>query len=133
MYERYISLIQYKLFGKLEPLCNIIYQFFIMNFYQEKFNKNFVKENIFIFLFLIPNSIAIIYSHYHCKKINFFFQNYILTNLLPYIFKLDFSISFLGFLNIFLMINLFAADSSTYKNYKFWFFLFGIQSMNFKF
>ena len=133
IYENYISLIQYKLFGKLEPLCNIIYQFFIMNFYQEKFNKNILKENIFLYLFLLPNSLALIYSHYQCKKINFFFQNFILTNLLPYFFKLDFAISFLGFLNIFVMINLFAADSTTYKNYKFWFFLFGIQSMNFKF
>ena len=133
MYERYISLIQYKLFGKLEPLCNIIYQFFIMNFYQEKFNKNILKENIFLYLFLLPNSLALIHSHYQCKKINFFFQNFILTNLLPYFFKLDFAISFLGFLNIFVMINLFAADNTTHKNYKFWFFLFGIQSMNFKF
>ena len=133
IYENYISFIQYKLFGKLEPLCNIIYQFFIMNFYQEKFNKNILKENIFLYLFLLPNSLALIYSHYQCKKINFFFQNFILTNLLPYFFKLDFAISFLGFLNIFVMINLFAADSTTHKNYKFWFFLFGIQSMNFKF
>ena len=104
-----------------------------MNFYQEKFNKNIWKENIFLYLFLLPNSIAIINSHYNNTKLNFFFQNYILTCLLPYFFKLDFAIIFLGFLNIFLMINLFAADNMTYKSYKFWFFLFGIQSMNFKF
>ena len=132
-YENIISNIQYKIFGKREPLGNIIYQFIIMNFYQEKFNKNIWKENIFLYLFLLPNSIAIINSHYNNTKLNFFFQNYILTCLLPYFFKLDFAIIFLGFLNIFLMINLFAADNMTYKSYKFWFFLFGIQSMNFKF
>ena len=133
IYENFISIILYKIFGKLEPLSNIIYQFIFMNFYQEKFNKNIVKENIFLFLFLLPNSLAIIHSHYTNKKLNFFFQNYILTSLLPYFFKLDFAITFLGFLNVFLMINLFVADNTTYKDYKFWFFLFGIQSMNFQF
>ena len=132
-YENIISNIQYKIFGKREPLGNIIYQFIIMNFYQEKFNKNIWKENLFLFLFLLPNSIAIIYSHYNNKKLNFFFQNYILTCILPYFFKLDFVIVLFGFLNIFLMINLFAADNMTYKEYKSWFFLFGIQSMNFQF
>ena len=133
IYENFISFLLYKIFGKLEPLSNILYQFIIMDFYQEKFNKNIIKENIVIILFLLPNSLAIIYSHYNNKKLNFFFQNYILTSLLPYFLKLDFAISFLGFLNIFLMINLYAADSATYKEYKFWFSLFGIQSMNFKF
>ena len=104
-----------------------------MDFNQEKFNKNIIKENIVLILFLLPNSLAIIHSHYNNRKLNFFFQNYILTSLLPYFLKLDFAIIFLGFLNIFLMINLFAADSTTYKEYKFWFFLFGIQSMNFRF
>ena len=132
-YENIISNIQYKIFGKREPLGNIIYQFIIMNFYQEKFNKNIWKENLFLFLFILPNSIAIIYSHYNNKKLNFFFQNYILTCILPYFFKLDFVIVIFGFLNIFLMINLFAADNMTYKEYKSWFFLFGIQSMNFQF
>ena len=133
IYENFISFLLYKIFGKLEPLSNILYQFIIMDFYQEKFNKNIIKENIVIILFLLPNSLAIIYSHYNNKKLNFFFQNYILTSLLPYFLKLDFAISLLGFLNIFLMINLYAADSATYKEYKFWFSLFGIQSMNFKF
>ena len=133
LYENIISLIQYKILGKLEPLGNIFYQFIIMDFHEEKHNKNILIENLFLFLFLLPNSIAIIYSHYNNTKLNFFFQNYIITCLLPYFFKLDFAISFLGFLNVFLMINLFAADNTTYKDYKFWFFLFGIQSMNFKF
>ena len=132
-YENIISNMQYQIFGKREPLGNIIYQFIIMDFYQEKFNENILKENIFLYLFLLPNSIAIINSHYNNTKLNFFFQNYILTCFLPYFFKLDFAIIFLGFLNIFLMINLFAADNTTYKTYKYWFFLFGIQSMNFKF
>ena len=133
LYENFISLIQYKIFGKLEPLGNILYQFIIMDFYYEKENKNFIKENIFIFLFLLPNSIAIIKSHYYNQKINFFFQNFILTSLLPYFFRLDFELNFLGFLNIFLMINLFVADNITYKTYKFWFFLFGTQPNDFIF
>lgn len=133
IYENFVSILLYKIFGKLGPLSNIIYQFIIMDFNQEKFNKNIIKENIVLILFLLPNSLAIIHSHYNNRKLNFFFQNYILTSLLPYFLKLDFAIIFLGFLNIFLMINLFAADNTTYNEYKFWFFLFGIQSMNFRF
>ena len=131
LYENIIFLIQYKIFGKLEPLGSIIYQFIIMDFYNEKNTKNLFQENIFIFLFLIPNSLIIIKSHYYNRKIPFFFQNYILSCLLPYFFQFDFSITFLGLLNIFLMINLFFADTSTYNAYKFWFFLFGIQANEF--
>ena len=131
LYENIIFLIQYKIFGKLEPLGSIIYQFIIMDFYNENNTKNLFQENIFIFLFLIPNSLIIIKSHYYNQKIPFFFQNYILSCLLPYFFQFDFSITFLGLLNIFLMINLFFADTSTYNAYKFWFFLFGIQANEF--
>ena len=131
LYENIIFLIQYEIFGKLEPLGSIIYQFIIMDFYNEKNTKNLFQENIFIFLFLIPNSLIIIKSHYYNQKIPFFFQNYILSCLLPYFFQFDFSITFLGLLNIFLMINLFFADNSTYNTYKFWFFLLGIQANEF--
>lgn len=133
LYENVISFFQYKVLGRLEPLGNIAYQFLIMNFREEINNENILKENLFLFLFLLPNSLAIIYSHYNCIKLNFFFHNYMLTCLLPYFFKLDFIITFLGFINIFLMINLFLADNATYKAYYCWFFLFGIQSMDFKF
>ena len=133
LYENVISFFQYKVLGRLEPLGNIAYQFLIMNFREEINNENILKENLFLFLFLLPNSLAIIYSHYNCIKLNFFFHNYMLTCLLPYFFKLDFTITFLGFINIFLMINLFLADNATYKAYYCWFFLFGIQSMDFKF
>ena len=133
LYENVISFFQYKVLGRLEPLGNIAYQFLIMNFRDEINNENILRENLFLFLFLLPNSLAIIYSHYNCIKLNFFFHNYMLTCLLPYFFKLDFTITFLGFINIFLMINLFLADNATYKAYYCWFFLFGIQSMDFKF
>ena len=128
-YEKIISYCQYKLFGKLEPLGNILYQIVIMNYYHEE-NSFFDKETIALFLFLVPSSICIIYSHYFEKKIEFFFQNYILTSLLPLFFNMDILIVLLGFFNIFLMINIFAADEETYKNFKYWFFLFGIQPMN---
>ena len=133
LYENVISFFQYKVLGRLEPLGNIAYQFLIMNFREEINNENILKENLFLFLFLLPNSLAIIYSHYNCIKLNFFFHNYMLTCLLPYFFKLDFTITFLGFINIFLMINLVLSDNATYKAYYCWFFLFGIQSMDFKF
>ena len=129
-YEKFISYWQYKLFGKSEPLGNILYQIIIMNYYNEENTKYIFKEIFFLFIFLIPNSLAIVYSHYNETKINFFFQNYILTSLLPLFFNMDILIVLLGFFNVFLMINLFAADEETYKNYKFWFFLFGIQSMD---
>jgi hypothetical protein len=128
-YEKIISYWQYKLFGKLEPLGNILYQTVIMNYYHEE-KSIFDKETIVLFLFLVPSSICIIYSHYYEKKIDFFFQNYILTSLLPLFFNMDILIVLLGFFNIFLMINIFAADEETYKNFKYWFFLFGIQPMN---
>ena len=129
-YEKFISYWQYKLFGKSEPLGNILYQIIIMNYYNEENTKYIFREIFFLFVFLIPNSLAIVYSHYNETKINFFFQNYILTSLLPLFFNMDILIILLGFFNVFLMINLFSADEETYKNYKFWFFLFGIQSMD---
>ena len=130
IYEKFISFWQYKIFGKLEPLGNIIYQIIIMNYYNERERKYLIKEIIFLFLFLFPSSLAIIYSHYFEKKINFFFQNFILTSLLPLFYNLDILLVLLGFFNIFLMINIFAADEETYRNLKFWFFLFGIHPMN---
>jgi hypothetical protein len=130
-YEKIISYWQYKLFGKSEPLGNIFYQIIIMNYYNEENNKYIFREIFFLIIFLIPNSLAIVYSHYTDTKINFFFQNYILTSLLPLFFHLDIIIVLLGFFNIFLMINLFASDEETYSNFKFWFFLFGIQSMDY--
>ena len=130
LYEKIISYWQYKLLGKLEPLGNILYQIIIMNYNNEDNKKYIYKEIIFLFVFLIPNSLCIVYSHYIERKINFFFQNYILTSLLPLFFNMDILIVLLGFFNIFLMINLFAADEETYKNFRFWFFLFGIQPMN---
>ena len=101
-----------------------------MNYNNEDNKRYIYKEIIFLFVFLIPNSLCIVYSHYIERKINFFFQNYILTSLLPLFFNMDILIVLLGFFNIFLMINLFAADEETYKNFRFWFFLFGIQPMN---
>ena len=130
IYEKFISFWQYKIFGKLEPLGNIIYQIILMNYYNEKERKYLTKEIFFLFLFLLPSSLAIIYSHYFEEKINFFFQNFILTSLLPLFFNLDILMVILGFFNIFLMINIFAADDETYRNCRFWFFLFGIQPMN---
>ena len=131
LYEKIISHWQYKIFGKLEPLGNIIYQFIIMNYYNEEENKYIIKEIVFLFIFLIPNSLAIIHSHYVGRIMNFFFQNYILTSLLPLFFNMDFLIVLLGFFNILLMINLFAADEETYRNFRFWFYLFGIQQMSY--
>jgi hypothetical protein len=130
IYEKVISYWQYKIFGKLEPLGNILYQTIIMNYCYEIDKKQIIKEVIFLFLFLLPSSLSIIYSHYFEQKINFFFQNYILTSVLPLFFKMDILLVLLGFLNIFLMINIFAADEETYKNLKCWFFLFGIEPMN---
>ena len=128
-YEKIISYLQYKIFGKLEPLGNLFYQTIVMNYYNEN-QKIINNEIIFLFLFLLPSSISIIYSHYCEQKINFFFQNFILTSLLPLFFSMDISMILLGFFNIFLMINIFAADEETYRNFRFWFFLFGIQPMN---
>ena len=129
-YEKIISYWQYKIFGKLEPLGNIVYQIIIMNYYNEENIKNLFKELFILFIFLLPSSLSIMYSHYYGTKINFFFQNYILTSLLPLFFNLDTLIILLGFFNVFLMINLFAADEETYRNFRFWFSLFGIQPTN---
>jgi hypothetical protein len=133
IYEKLISYWQYKLFGKLEPLGNIIYQIIIINYYTEEENKYFNKEIIFLFIFLLPNSLAIIFSHYTGRITNFFFQNYILTSLFPLFFNMDILIILLGFFNILLMISIFACDEESYKNFKFWFFLFGIQQMSYRY
>ena len=133
IYEKIISYWQYKLFGKLEPLGNIIYQIIIINYYAEEENKYFNIEIFFLFIFLLPNSLAIIFSHYTGKITNFFFQNYILTSLLPLFFNMDIIIILLGFFNILLMISIFACDDESYKNFKYWFFLFGIQQTSYRY
>ena len=103
-----------------------------MNYYnEEEDNKYIIKDIIFLFIFLIPNSLAIIHSHYIGRIMNFFFRNYILTSLLPLYYNMDFLIVLLGLFNILLMINLYSADEKTYRNFRFWFYLFGIQRMSY--
>ena len=132
LYENCISSIQFKLFGKLEPLANILYQFIISNYYddQRKDNNNLI-EIISLIIFLLPNSLSIIDCHYNETKITFFYQNYIIFNFFPLFANLSFLQILLGLFNIVLMINLYSADEQTHKNFYFWYYLFGIQSMKY--
>ena len=132
LYENCISTIQFKLFGKLEPLANILYQFIISNYYADQ-NKDYnsLLEIISVIFFLLPNSLSVIDCHYYERKISFFFQNYILLSFFPLFFNLSFLQILLGLFNVLLMINLYSADEQTHKNFYFWYYLFGIQSVKF--
>ena len=125
IFENIIAKIQFFLLGKLEPIENIIYQIL---------NKNNKYDNINSFdllitlLFLIPNTLSVLYYHINDEKPNFFFQNYLLTSLLVVYFKTHYLVTITGILNLFIMLNLFAADEETYTALPFWFDFIGIQS-----
>ena len=127
IYEKILIKIQFFLLGKLEPVENIIYQFIIKN----EINDNFSFFNfILLILFILPNTLCVIITHINEMKPNFFFQNYILTSLIGIFIKTHPLILITGLVNIFIMLNLFAADEETYNTLFFWFDLLGINSSN---
>ncbi len=127
IYEKILIKIQFLLLGKLEPVENIIYQFIIKN----EINDNFSFFNfIILILFILPNSLCVIITHINEMKPSFFFQNYLITSLIGIFINTHPLILITGLVNIFIMINIFAADEETYNTLFFWFDLLGINSSN---
>ena len=127
VYENILIKIQFFFLGKLEPVENIIYQFIIKN----NINDDFSFFNfIILILFILPNTLCVIITHINEMKPNFFFQNYLITSLIGIFIKTHPLILITGLINIFIMINIFAADEETYNTLFFWFDLLGINSSN---
>lgn len=126
-YESFLSKLQFVLFGKLEPVTNIIYQFLHLNNNSDSFN---LIDIIVLVLFILPNTAGLIYFHLNELKPSFFFQNYILMSLAGIFIVVNPIILVTGILNIFIMLNLFAADEESLFFFGWWFSFFGIQAMS---
>ena len=65
-------------------------------------------------------------AHINEVKPNFFFQNYLITSFIGIFVKTHSIILITGLVNLFLMLNIFAADEETYYTFFFWFDIFGV-------
>ena len=128
IFENVIAKIQFFLLGKLEPVENIIYQIINKNNKYDNLNS---FDLLITLLFLLPNTLSVLYYHINDEKPNFFFQNYLLTSLFVVFFKTHYIVTITGILNLFIMLNLFAADEEAYTSLPFWFDFIGIQSTNY--
>ena len=59
---------------------------------------------------------------------NFLYKNYIVLNLLGIFFNSHKLILLIGVLNVFIVLNMFAADEDTYESFSLYFDLWGIDS-----
>ena len=114
--------------GKLDPVGNVIYQLLNYNNLIDDFS---FLDFVLLILFILPNTICILVIHINEIKPNFFFQNYIITSFIGIFIKTHPLVLITGIVNIFIMINIFAADEETYNTLFFWFDLLGINSSDF--
>ncbi len=126
-YEYFFAKIQFLLFGKLEPVGNVLYQLISKNNLSDSFT---LIDIIIIFFVLLPNSICVLVTHINEDKPSFFFQNYLITSFIGIFIKVHPIILITGIVNIFLMLNIFASDEETYYTFFFWFDLFGVTASN---
>ena len=126
-YEYFFAKIQFLLFGKLEPVGNVLYQLISKNNLSDSFS---FTDIIIIFFVLLPNSICVLVTHINEDKPSFFFQNYLITSFIGIFIKVHPIILITGIVNIFLMLNIFASDEETYYTFFFWFDLFGVTASN---
>lgn len=130
--EILIKVIEYafvvlSLTSQRDAFTNLLYHWLIKN--------STAKENYFsfwdlinLFLFLLPNSALIIYTHLKNKIPSFLSQNLCLLNLFGFYLNGNLDLSILGGVNILILLNLLAADKETYENFSLWFDFFGITS-----
>ena len=128
IYEKIIVKLQFYFMGKLDPVGNVIYQ--LLNYNNLIDDFSFLDFALLI-LFILPNTICILVIHINEIKPNFFFQNYIITSFIGIFIKTHPLVLITGIVNIFIMINIFAADEETYNTLFFWFDLLGINSSDF--
>jgi len=125
------------IYGEIEPITNILYTSFITN------SRSFVisySEILILLLFLLPNSLYILYSHitndyptiivvrWLLKK-----QNICILNVVPFFFSYNFDAILIcniflksAILNSFALVTIFASDEETYSNFYYWFDFLGI-------
>ena len=123
LYEIIFAKIQFITIGKLEPVGNVLYQLINKNNLCDSFT--FLDILIIIFI-MLPNSICVLLAHINEVKPNFFFQNYLITSFIGIFVKTHSIILITGLVNLFLMLNIFAADEETYYTFFFWFDIFGV-------
>jgi hypothetical protein len=110
-----------------DAFTNLFYHWLINN---HNSNANYFSfwDVLNLFLFLLPNSILLIYTHFKNSIPSFLLQNLSLLNLFGFYINGNLDLSILGGVNILILLNLLAADKETYENFSLWFDAFGITS-----
>ena len=111
-------------FGKLEPVTNVIYQFLRISDQSTTFT---LWDLVILILFILPNTYCVLYCHISECEPSFFYKNYAIFNLVGIFFKFHILILIIGVLNIFIILNIFAADEETYESFSIWFDLWGVE------
>jgi len=121
------SLVLLDITSQRDAFSNLFYHWLIKNA-NSKENYFSFWDILNLFLFLLPNSILIIYTHFKNKIPSFLLQNLCLLNLFGFFINGNLDLSILGGVNILVLLNLLAADKETYENFSLWFDAFGINS-----
>lgn len=124
IYEYFFAKIQFMTFGKLEPVTNVIYQFLRISDQSTTFT---LWDIVILILFILPNTYCVLYCHICECEPSFFYKNYAIFNLVGIFFKFHILILIIGVLNIFIILNIFAADEETYESFFIWFDLWGVE------
>lgn len=124
IYEYFFAKIQFMTFGKLEPVTNVIYQFLRISDQSTTFT---LWDIVILILFILPNTYCVLYCHICECEPSFFYKNYAIFNLVGIFFKFHILILIIGVLNIFIILNIFAADEETYESFSIWFDLWGVE------
>ena len=125
LFEYLIAKFEFLIFGKLEPVSNVIYQFVRLSSQSGEFS---ILDIFILIICILPNTLGLLYCHLFNMEPNFLYKNYIVLNLLGIFFNSHKLILLIGVLNVFIVLNMFAADEDTYESFSLYFDLWGIDS-----
>lgn len=124
IYEYFFAKLQFKAFGKLEPVTNVIYQFLRISDQSTPFT---IWDIVILVAFILPNTYCVLYCHICECEPSFFYKNYAVFNLVGVFFNFHILILIIGMLNIFIILNIYSADEETYDFLSIWFDLWGVE------
>lgn len=109
-----------------EPFLNIIYRRLINN--QDEFYESFhMLDLLNLFIFVLPNSLIILYNHLKNMELSFLIQNCCVFNVITLFLCGNFDVIIIGILNVIILATKFSADFETYTQFPYWFDFFGIE------
>ena len=110
-----------------EPITNLIYRKLLSYNLDSEIN---LIDYISLFLFIMPNSLMILFFHLNDKNFNFLFQNYCVFNIFSLFLNVNEEILIIGLLNIMIILTKFSADYETYIQFSYWFDFLGIEPID---